>query len=61
MDKNIPQTPETVAYQLMKDIFAAEKKIEKSSDIIQDYHKIQKEDIISTYRECLELVKITQK
>lgn len=46
----IPQTPEAVAYKLMKDIFKAEKKNMASDNSTRN-------DILETYAQCIKVVK----
>ena len=49
------QTPETIAYQLMLDIFFGEDKL-----INYKYIKTTRKDILDTYKQCLEAVNSTR-
>jgi hypothetical protein len=58
MTQNTPQTPEAVAYQLMQDIFQAEKKVTSFSALVHSpgMSLAQRQDIIDTYTQCIKMV-----
>ena len=55
----IPQTPEAVAYQLMKDILIVECKcIGQDPNPTPPLVRATKQDILNTYSECIKIVKL---
>ncbi len=57
--KEIPESPEAVAYQLMTTIFYVEGKlvINHSAPFAYLEETVTREHILSTYKECLAVVK----
>ena len=51
----IPQTPEAIAYELMKEILTLEEKYIKASP--KDIKRATRQDILETYAQCIKVVK----
>jgi len=60
MNEKLPESPEAIAYKLMKDILDIENKsINKPDSNASSNTRATKQDILGIYAECLAVVKIT--
>ena len=58
MSEKLPESPEAITYQLMKDVFQSENKsIAKVDSKTSSEIRATKQDILDTYSECLAIVK----
>lgn len=55
MSEKLPESPEAIAYLLMKDIFETEQKVTKNPNV--PLRRLTRKEILDTYSECLASVK----